>query len=269
MDNYTSNFNKALEMYKNGVSLSQIGKELGINRKRLSKDFKKLGIEIVQNGQKYLYNQNIFEIIDTEEKAYWLGFLYADGYNSVDHNCVELALAEYDYEHLIKFRKFIGDESIKIQYKKHTHAYKIAISSKKISNDLSKLGCVQTKSLILTFPTKEQVPENLIHHFMRGYFDGDGSIIAYNSKQYPRFSVLGTPEFLDVYEKYILKELNRDKGNKRGKRHDWSDRTEDIQYSGIDQVQKIYNFLYKDATIYLDRKFEKFDILLPSQSKAD
>ena len=115
MDNYTSNFDKALEMYKNGVSLSQIGKELGINRKRLSKDFKKLGIEIVQNGQKYLYNQNIFEIIDTEEKAYWLGFLYADGYININHG-VELCLAECDYEHLIKLRILIGDDSIKIQF---------------------------------------------------------------------------------------------------------------------------------------------------------
>lgn len=269
MNNYESNFNKALEMYKNGISLTQIGKELGVNRKRLSKDFKKLGITITQNGQKYSYNYNIFEQIDTEHKAYWLGFLYADGYNSTDHNCVELALAEYDYEHLVKFRRFIGDESIKIQYKSSTNAYKIAINSKKISHDLYNLGCVQAKSLILQFPTEEQVPNHLIHHFMRGYFDGDGSIIAYNSKMYPRFSVLGTPEFLSIYEDYILKKLNRNNRNKRGRSHNWSDRTEEIHYSGIEQVQKIYNFLYKDATIYLDRKFDKFNILLPSQNETD
>ena len=52
MDTYRENFNKALRMYENGISLIQIGKELGINRKRLSKDFKKLGIEIIQNNQK-------------------------------------------------------------------------------------------------------------------------------------------------------------------------------------------------------------------------
>ena len=43
-------------------------------------------------------------------------------------------------------------------------------------NDLIKQGCVPNKSLILTFPNKHQVPKNLINHFIRGYFDGDGSI---------------------------------------------------------------------------------------------
>lgn len=73
-------------------------------------------------------------------------------------------------------------------------------------NDLEKLGCVSNKSLILKFPTKEQVPENLTSHFLRGYFDGDGSVfLSENSNgrtdvKYSRINVqlCGTFEFLDV-----------------------------------------------------------------------
>ena len=273
MSNYESKFEEALELYKNGMSLSQIGKQLKIDRNRLSRDLKKMGITITQNGQKYNYNMEIFKKIDTEEKAYWLGFLYADGYNNGKD--VELTLQESDYNHLVKFRKFIGDESIKILYKKKTKAYRIYIHSKEIAQDLINLGCFQAKSLTLKFPTEEQVPKYLIHHFMRGYFDGDGSITSIIPKKCIKeqfgFSVIGTSEFLNKYEEYLLKGISRDINNRtnRQRRYDWSEETESIQYRGNNQVFKIFQFLYKDATIYLDRKYQKFNMLLPSQDETD
>ena len=54
--------------------------------------------------------------------------------------------------------------------------YQLSLRSKIICEDLKKLGCLQKKSKILVFPTESQVPKNLIHHFIRGYFDGDGSV---------------------------------------------------------------------------------------------
>ena len=255
MNNYESNFEKALELYKNGMSLTKIQKEIGINRNKLAREFKKLGITIVQNGQKYNYDRNVFKTIDTEEKAYWLGFLYADGY--VNDRSIELTLQELDYDHLVKFRKFIGDESIQISYKESVKAYRIYIGCKEIAHDLINLGCVQAKSYVLEFPTLEQVPEYLIHHFMRGYFDGDGSIT--NNHNQLSFQVLGTNNFLDNYEKYLLENIDREKPNKRyhDKRH--SDDTYFIGYYGNKQVKKIFDYLYKDATIYMERKFNKFN----------
>lgn len=258
MDTYKENFNKALRMYENGISLTQIGKELGINRKRLSKDFKKLGIEIIQNNQKHLFNQNIFKTIDTEEKAYWLGFLYADGYicNRNDGGKhIELALAEYDFEHLLKFKEFMNATN-DIQYKESANAYRICIYSKELVNDLINLGCIPNKSLILKFPTKEQVPENLIHHFMRGYFDGDGCLsTTHNQKS---FSVIGTFEFLNKYEEYLLQGINKNKPNKRLHDPRHNENTYSIKYVGNIQCKKIFDFLYKDATVYLNRKYDKF-----------
>ena len=291
----------AIDLYKNGMSLTKISKEIGFDRHSLSTKLKENGIiennriltenqiqaiEEYKNGKdmlsickkynfqydtfkkiiretqterhtitKYKYDYNIFKQIDTEEKAYWLGFLYADGYVNADKG-IELTLQESDHSHLIKFRKFIGDESIPITYKESVKAYRICVNSKEIANDLINLGCVQAKSKILEFPTKEQVPEYLIHHFMRGYFDGDGCICK-NSQL--NFSVIGTPEFLNEYEKNILKAINRENPNKRQRRYDWEDRTENIQYGGNKQCLKIFQFLYKDATIYLQRKYDKFN----------
>lgn len=256
MKNYDSKLEKAIELYKNGMSLTKIQKEVGIERHRLGREFKKLDINIVQNNKIHKINESIFEQIDTEEKAYWLGFLYADGY--VSKTGIELALKQSDYNHLVKFKKFLECD-YDIKYHKSTNSYRICIHSKKIVNDLTNLGCMQAKSLILQFPTEKQVPTHLIHHFMRGYFDGDGSICRTN------FSVLGTKEFLIEYESYILNYLQRNNPNKMLKKENINI----IQYGGRIQVLKIFQFLYENATIYLERKYDKFNALLPSQDETD
>lgn len=252
-------YENAKKLYKEGKSLRQIGDLLNIDRKKLSKKLKEDGIIIrdpnknsVSKGKAKRIkkvDESIFERIDTEEKAYWLGFLYADGY--VNDRQIELTLKAEDLEHIKKFKAFTKSEH-KISYRKEINAYRITICSPKIALDLMNLGCTQAKSLTLTFPTKEQVPEHLVHHFMRGYFDGDGCI-SYGQGQY-RLCILGTDIFLDKYEDYILNTLNRTNRNKRK----YNGLASSIQYAGTEQVYKIYNFLYKNATIYLERKYNKF-----------
>ena len=250
-------YEQAKKLYKQGKSLRQIGEVLNIDRKKLSKKLKEDGI-IIRDPNKNTggkakrikeVDETIFENIDTEEKAYWLGFLYADGY--VNNRQVELTLKADDLEHIEKFKNFMKSNH-KISYRKDINAYRITICSTKIAYDLNNLGCVQAKSLILTFPTEEQVPNDLIHHFMRGYFDGDGCI-SYGQGQY-RLCILGTSDFLDEYENYILNVLDRTNRNKRK----LNGQASSIQYAGTKQVNKIYNFLYKNATIYLERKYNKF-----------
>ena len=262
---------QVLELYNdgNGKTLTEIEKLLNLPKKSLSKKFKKLGISVKRTNGGYInricsVNESVFEIIDTEEKAYWLGFLYADGYiysHGKKHG-VELTLQAVDYEHLVKFKNFMGSKH-KIAYKETANAYRINITSKKIAQDLINLGCVQAKSLILQFPTLDQVPEELVHHFMRGYFDGDGCISQFE------FSVVGTSEFLDSYEQFLIQGINRTTTTKRYHDKRWSDKTEAIRYGGSKQVSKIFHFLYNNATIYLDRKYDKFNMLLPSQNETD
>lgn len=94
---------KIIELRESGKGVTEIGKILGLDRIAVSRNLKQLGYDTSRNP---LY-KNIFETIDTEEKAYWLGFLYADGYVS-KYNQIEVALSLEDEEHLHKLKRFVN-----------------------------------------------------------------------------------------------------------------------------------------------------------------
>lgn len=151
--------------------------------------------------QKYEFNYDLFSVINTEEKSYWLGFLTADAY--VNHNTLELALKAEDVDHLLAFREMFSGNVPEVKYRINTNAYRFSIYSVELCQDLADKGCVQGK-LLRTFPNDTQVPNYLINHYMRGYFDGDGSIYADSKYGNLRFSVIGSNRFLDRYEAILL-----------------------------------------------------------------
>lgn len=263
-----------IKLYKDGMSMRKVAHEAGVSPGTVNKVLKHFEEEArpvhskghskgTSKNRKYFFDLNFFEVINTEEKAYWLGFLYADGYVSYK-GVVQLALQERDVSHLEAFKQYLKTDNVPLIYKDNTKAYSLSLCSVKMSTDLINLGCTQKKSLVLKFPTEEQVPKELIHHFMRGYFDGDGCIYVPNISRNSVFSALGTKEFLDGYEEALLVGIKRDSPNKRTVRENWNENTQGIAYGGKLQVIKIFQYLYKDATIYLERKFNKFNNLLPS-----
>jgi hypothetical protein len=125
----------------------------------------------------------VFNNIDTEEKAYWLGFIYADGTNGKNNNLFRISLSIKDEQHILLFKKCIESEH-KITYAETNdpfgygggEVYKsaiLSISSKEISQALKKLGINGNKT---TYSQLPQIDEKFWSHFIRGYFDGDGSI---------------------------------------------------------------------------------------------
>lgn len=121
----TNNLNKseiinlAIKEYKETKeqfrSAAKIAKKYCINRKTIINHLKKEGFKINKHKSTYFINENIFEKIDTEEKAYWLGFIYADGYVSTNTYAFGIELSIKDIDHLIKFKKFLSwDGEIKI-----------------------------------------------------------------------------------------------------------------------------------------------------------
>lgn len=134
------------------------------------------------NHANYLYDRdhNYFDNIDTPNKAYILGLLFADGCNYVDHNAIHLHLQEEDVDILTKIRDEIhyqGPLRFNPRHEKnnnHKNVWELVINDKHMSEALVEKGMVQAKSLIVTFPTC--VPNNLLRHFVRGYFDGDGCL---------------------------------------------------------------------------------------------
>lgn len=207
---------------------------------------------------KYYINQDFFEKIDNEWKAYWLGFLYADGYNNEKNGSIEVTLKESDYEHLLKFKESIqSDTPIKEKFVKKFKNYRIIISNKKMSNDLKNNGCFQNKSLSLTFPNLEIVPKYLIRHFIRGYLDGDGGVYLNEEKHLIKVYFEGTFSFLCSLKNILDLEcgLISDVSVIKDKYAN----SYSLMYSLPIDVHSIYKYLYKYCNIYLDRKLEKFD----------
>lgn len=252
---------KISNLYKKGNSIKDISKITG-------KGFKQINYYLLYKGNlrkktpKYKIKNDIFKVIDNEEKAYWLGFLYADGYVSKNKNHLELTIKDLD--HLEKFKKFlktdvdIKEKITKLNGKVFTN-YRLTISSKEICLDLNRLGCCSNKSLTLTSP--KNVPDKLSRHFIRGYFDGDGSVGIYKSKKNKlcySLSILGTPSILN----YIRKQSSTYGGlNRRKISSTKKNKAFVINYGSIKSFTQFKNFIYKDSNIYLQRKYEKFNFI--------
>jgi len=213
----------------------------------------------------YNVNDNYFNKIDNEDKAYWLGFLMADGciQERPGQDRIQLVLAIKDKEHLDKYKSSLGfkgpvnDNQIKSGLFKGLWHSRVFITSQQLVNDLSKYGCVPRKSLTLKFPKIDKI---LISHFIRGYFDGDGSVFISNEKHWRNGNIFpvihyrftGTKEFLIEIDKQINLngKITQSKGNK----------CYNLAYKRNKKLISFYNYLYKDATIFLERKKAIFDL---------
>lgn len=259
---------EVLRLYATGMSLTNIAKSLEVSRGVITRVVKNKGCVIgLINNKTHTHHCDFFKTIDTEEKAYWLGFIYADGCVSSREfgngkYCLEIGLARVDIDHLSKFKESVNTTSPIITRTstlngKGYESCRITIHDKEFVNHLIHLGCTPRKSLTLTFPTEEQVPEHLVRHFIRGYFDGDGSVYWDSGRKLSgvSFNLLGTEKFLKGVLRVFESEVYGftpvsiySKGDSKVKF---------ILKSGK-QAISILNYLYKDANILLDRKFNKF-----------
>ncbi len=215
-------------------------------------------------GLRKSYDTTYFKKIDTHEKAYWLGFIYADG--NVHKKTLQISIV--DKGHLDKFKSHIKSEhAMIIDNNRNKHGYvssnRFAITRQELVDDLAKLGVTERKSLTLTFPTEEMVPYQYINSFMLGFFDGDGSVCIYQPKSGNKkcnFSLIAPRDFCDKYNKILSKECDMFESTIcKYKRIPDKDIWE-IHICGVytDKFQRIYNFLYKDIDFALERKRERF-----------
>lgn len=199
----------------------------------------------------YKYNKQFFNNIDTEEKAYWAGFIAADGNIRKDFFKMRIELNIQDYSHLEKFKKSIeGNNPIKESIRPNNHSCYIDVNCKEFCLALNDLGITPKKSLTLKI-NFDLIPKELKHHFIRGYFDGDGSINSYKreNKNYLEWelSFISSEKFLNQ----ILGELDK-------KRNFYScGNNFRISFKAKEDIKDILKYLYENATIYMDRKLEK------------
>ena len=250
-----------LETPEEDRSLTKVGEKYGVRRQTISKYLKDMGIEVVNYQNRARLDETVFDSMDTEEQFYWLGFLYADGNISKTGNRLELTLALKDIDHLEKFRNFLKlTTEIKTVLRNGHYACRLYVRNKHLWGTLNNLGCVPCKSLILEFPKKEIFKNNkmFILHFIRGYVDGDGCLSYYWNKQHTsintQVSIVSTESFLNSIKKLF--------GNKHGYIHnksskDWENKAYQLTFNGA-IARKFARYLYEKATIYMQRKYEKY-----------
>lgn len=244
--NYQSIKSNALEVLRTGVSLTKAAEQLHLDRQTVTKWGKEAGLTFTVSDKKPI-NSIVFNKVDTEEKAYWLGFFYADGYVS-DDNHIEIGLKLSDEEHLNKLVSFL---SFGGKIYKDSYRVRLCFKDMQIGNDLKHLGCIPRKSLVLQFPTEKQVPTYLLNHFIRGYYDGDGCILD-PAKYAFGMSLIGTKNFLNgVLNHLFLNSPNIIKNSKS------SESVFQIQLHGK-KSRLFLKEIYTDSTVYLKRKHDRY-----------
>lgn len=251
---------KIAGLYRSGLSCKQISETLkGLSRTTIFRKLEIMGIKrrtISEACRKYKVNHNFFETIDTEQKAYWVGFLGADGCIHDKISMISLNLSLKDESQLKKFKEALNtnypihNRKVNLKYS----ACSINIRSKEIVRDLIDKGVVPRKSLILKSP--KNIPDSLIKHWIRGYFDGDGCVGIYVDKKSSRnrlslrTSIIGTQEVLE----FILNQI----GLSQIIRRMTNSKAFVFQAAGKKGLQ-LYYYMYSNATIYLERKRKKFE----------
>jgi intein/homing endonuclease len=238
-----------VEKYESGMSVYQIAKEIGENQQAVSNTLKKY--TTLREKVTYDIDESYFSVIDTEDKAYFLGFIAADGAIVNNGNNVMVLTISIN-------KKDVGilEEMIRCMNSNHCiqtlqkDQVRFSVARKQIIEDLIKLGLTERKSLTLK-PMIHIIPDNLKHHFIRGYFDGDGSIFwtKTGSKEKRRYvAIRGTKDFLEEIQTYFGV-----KGTIQ-----FNTGTHQLRIGAKSDVDHIFQVMYEDSHVYLRRKYEKF-----------
>lgn len=249
-------------MYKMGYKVKDMSETFGICVRVIHNLLKRKGIPIQPRKEylrKYTLDENYFDNIDTEEKAYFVGLLYADGTNNINVHQVRLGLIVKDkyllelLSNIIKSNKPLSVSKRSIKNPKHYDFYTLNIDSKYVSDRLNELGVVPAKTFKVTFP--DWLDEKLYNHFIRGYFDGDGHIGI--SKKFGRASIIGTDKFCKSVSN-ILREKCNVNGRMRPNDKNANNNIVQMEVYGNNQVLRFMDYLYKNSTIYMLRKHDLY-----------
>ena len=219
---------------------------------------------------KYYYNKDYFSKIDTPDKAYWLGFLYADGCitryyknDQLSSMSLEITLCDADRNHLQKFLDClesnisIRDKVTKLNGTEYKSC-KVAVNCTKMCYDLIALGCTPKKTYDLKFPSYDIVPKYLMRDFLRGFFDGDGciSVTEMSGKPHIVLTITGMSDMLQSISDFLLSEniirvIPKIYDDKRSK-------ASSLRLYGKDSNKEVLDYLYQDSIMYLDRKIKLY-----------
>lgn len=263
----TIQLNAFINDYTNGKTYSQLETKYNIERECVANTLVRCGVERRDpvGVRQHKVNDDFFEVIDTEEKAYWLGFLTTDGWitkgNTYRPNTVGIHLANKDKDHLEKFKKAIdSDYEIHVNKSNNNSVYYSVVSEKMVA-DLAQYGVVICKTGRCYFP-EGLISQELVRHYWRGCVDGDGclSALVTEDKFLDRTDFCGDYCLVNAFKQYCS--INNINGyfsrDHRVKTNFWIYETWDIDAS------KLNDLLYQNCNIVLNRKLIRYQNLLQS-----
>lgn len=273
MRDIIQNKEQIILVYKQTGSTKETAKLLSIKQARVQYVVKKAGIlkGMSDSRKKYYYNEHYFDCIDSEHKAYWLGVLCADGcvcYEDVTPR-LQLALSAIDKDYLQLFLNDLQSDAPLNIHTKKSGKYKgtknvgVYIRSKHLCDTLERLGCTRRKSKTLVFP--DYLPDNLIPHFIRGYFDGDGCVFISKEKHWRHGTVMDVLHFRFIGTFDVITKIDSYLGlnGRISCRHSkLNSNIFELAYKRRRKAVLFYQYLYANSTIYLSRKKQIFDLHL-------
>lgn len=257
-------------LHAEGKCALEIAKILGFKYSQpVYNYFKKKGwetLDIKDYPKQTLYrvDEDFFVDINTEEKAYILGFICADGHIESSNYRITITLQDTDYQLLEKIREAMhSTHPIKRGITKNNpylgssrntlHQCSLNINGKNLVTPLINMGISGKKTYNLGSNIVNFVPKNLMRHFLRGFFDGDGSVSwgkHYSSGNKYLIQVAGNEEFLlGTFQKYFPSNCKLYKYKTSKQCFTW-------KVADKRKVLEFLNFIYKDAKIYLNRKYK-------------
>ena len=256
--------------YTTGVSKKEMETKYGLSRTQI-----RLALmghypfgerRLIDVPRKHFFDYNYFNVIDTQDKAYWLGWLASDG--SIKKNTIEFTITDESVvQNLLTCVS--GTMKIKKSYKKNRikACYSLYLNSKSMVEDLNKLGIVAKKAYRTIIP---DISKDLIPHFIRGYFEGDGCI--YTNKNRNTFSIVScSSQMLKQLESIFKNEnlIKKDRDYISWRKYKYNDN----QYGVISVENKteclhVLDYIYKNANLKLERKYKKYqEIKSPTKNQ--
>jgi hypothetical protein len=246
-----------LKEFREGCSPKALAAKYGMSSTNVRVYLKRRG-EKMRNTT-YFSDFNFFDEINTEAKAYILGFIYADG--CLHRNSLSISLALKDIEILERIKLEMRSE--RVITKMHNSGFgdgslacNLTITSSVLREGLIKQGITERKTETCNFP---EIPEAYLRHFIRGYVDGDGSFGLYHSKGVDRYnlSICASPLFATRLSE-VFSGLTTAKGGLYKRHKDSKSNVVTLRYSGKTTVCVLLDYMYAGATIYLSRKQKNY-----------
>lgn len=246
-----------------GKTLREISQVCGTKYETISQKLRARGVDTTSNkgrGKNRLLNHSYFSKIETEDQAYFLGLLFADGNITPDteglrNPIIRIELLEQDKEILEIFAQKLGhcgDLTVN-RREGRNNTVTLHFRSKKMAEDLVQYGVVPNKTYLTTKLPLEKIPPSLLIHFLRGFMDGDGSV--YKSGNSLHVSFTGRSyEIIDTVRKIGRELISLDDSGVVTEHNGVYKYT----FNGKNAIS-LLKVLYADTSLFLQRKFNIFN----------